>query len=96
RSAAAIFGAAWPVFLKVPPRARMLPILGAVALLSGLNQELFHDVIVLLRESRHLLNEDLGVAGEASSVAYLVTLPLGGFLTHLLGPRRILLAAGAL
>lgn len=96
RSAAAIFGAAWPVFLKVPPRARMLPILGAVALLSGLNQELFHDVIVLLRESRHLLNEDLGVAGEASSVAYLVTLPLGGFLTHLLGPRRILLGAGAL
>ena len=91
-----VLSAAWPAFLRVPPRARMLPILGAIALLSGLNQTLFHDVIVLLREARHLLNEDLGVAGKASSVAYLVTLPLGGFFAHLLGPRRLLLGAGIL
>ncbi|MDC6711218.1 MFS transporter, partial [Leclercia adecarboxylata] len=53
-------------------------------------------VIVLLRESRHLLNEDLGVAGKASVIAYLVPLPLGGFFAHLAGPRRVLLGAGIL
>ncbi len=96
RSPVAALSAAWPVFLRMPPRARMLPILGAIALLSGLNQTLFRDVIVLLREARHLLNEDLGVAVKASGVAYLVSLPLGGFFAHLLGPRRVLLGAGVL
>lgn len=96
RSAAALMSAAWPLLLRVPPRTRVLPLLGLIALLSGLNQALFHDVIVLLRESRHLLNEDLGVAGKASGIAYLVTLPLGGFFAHLAGPRRVLLGAGIL
>ncbi len=84
----------WPISLAVSPRARMLSILGVVALLAGLNQTLFHDVAALLRETRHLLNEDLDVAGEASDVAFLVTLPLGGFFAYLLGPRRTLLGAG--
>ncbi len=81
--------------VRVPPRTRTFLLLTVVAILSGLDLTLFRAVIASLRESRHLLNEDLGVAARASVVAYLVTLPLGGFLVHLAGPRRILLIAGA-
>jgi MFS transporter, ACS family, glucarate transporter len=91
---------AWPQSLSVAPplspRARMMAIVGGLSLLAGLNLTLFSDVAALLREYRHLLNEDLDVAGAASDVAFLVALPLGGFFAHLLGPRRTLLAAGVL
>ena len=94
--AAKLLNPTWPTSVAMSPRARLLSILGAVALLAGLNQALFHDVAALLREYRHVLNEDLDVAGEASDVAFLVTLPLGGFFAYLLGPRRTLLGAGLL
>lgn len=81
---------------RMSPRLRNLLILVVIAALSGLGQTLFRDVIALLRQSRHLLNEDLGVATRASFIAYIVMLPAGGFLAHLFGPRQVLLPAGVL
>ena len=94
-------GAAAPMrvpsrLFRMSPRLRNLLILAAITVLSGLGQTLFRDIIALLRQSRHLLNEDLGVATQASFVAYIVMLPAGGFLAHLFGPRRVLLPAGVL
>ena len=94
-------GAAAPIrapsrLFRISPRLRNLLILVVIAGLSGLGQTLFRDVIALLRQSQHLLNEDLGVATRASFIAYIVMLPAGGFLAHLFGPRHVLLPAGAL